>query len=91
MNNSFKSWWVAILVAGSRWGGSQGGVLAYPKITDLGLAQRGDGPGPLLHPIQPNGCLSGIYITLPHGSGYISILYIYWCCPPRYLEGSGIN
>ncbi|KAI0542646.1 putative serine/threonine-protein kinase [Xylaria digitata] len=28
----------------------------YPKITDLGLAQRGDGPGSLLHPIQPNSC-----------------------------------
>ena len=28
----------------------------YPKITDFGLAQRGDQPGPLLHPIQPNDC-----------------------------------
>ncbi|GAW19521.1 hypothetical protein ANO14919_090090 [Xylariales sp. No.14919] len=28
----------------------------YPKITDLGLAQRGDGPGPLVHPIQPDDC-----------------------------------
>ncbi|KAI0403311.1 putative serine/threonine-protein kinase [Xylaria palmicola] len=34
--------------------GSNGLVNMYPKITDLGLAQRGDGPGPLLHPIQPN-------------------------------------
>ncbi|KAL1866970.1 hypothetical protein VTK73DRAFT_4439 [Phialemonium thermophilum] len=25
----------------------------FPKITDFGLAQRGDGPGPLLYPIQP--------------------------------------
>ena len=24
-----------------------------PKITDFGLAQSGDGSGPLLHPIQP--------------------------------------
>lgn len=28
----------------------------YPKITDFGLAQRGDHPGPLVHPIQPNDC-----------------------------------
>jgi hypothetical protein len=28
----------------------------YPKITDFGLAQRGDQPGPLVHPIQPNDC-----------------------------------
>lgn len=27
-----------------------------PKITDFGLAQRGDRPRPLLHPIQPAGC-----------------------------------
>lgn len=27
-----------------------------PKITDFGLAQRGDGPGPLLNPIQPQHC-----------------------------------
>lgn len=25
-----------------------------PKIADFGLARRGDGRGPLLHPIQPN-------------------------------------
>ncbi|KAI0809835.1 kinase domain-containing protein [Xylaria sp. FL0064] len=36
--------------------GDNGLVKMYPKITDLGLAQRGDGPGPLLHPIQPNDC-----------------------------------
>ena len=28
----------------------------YPKITDFGLAQRGDGPEPLIHPIQPDQC-----------------------------------
>jgi serine/threonine-protein kinase SRPK3 len=28
----------------------------YPKVTDFGLAQRGDQPGPLLHPIQPDNC-----------------------------------
>ncbi|KAH9208450.1 kinase-like domain-containing protein [Leptodontidium sp. 2 PMI_412] len=28
----------------------------YPKITDFGLAQRGDQPGPFLYPIQPNDC-----------------------------------
>ena len=28
----------------------------YPKITDFGLAQRGDTPGPRIHPIQPNHC-----------------------------------
>ncbi|KAH0591961.1 hypothetical protein MHUMG1_10336 [Metarhizium humberi] len=27
-----------------------------PKIADFGLAQRGDGGEPLLHPIQPNHC-----------------------------------
>ncbi|KND88083.1 Serine/threonine-protein kinase SRPK [Tolypocladium ophioglossoides CBS 100239] len=27
-----------------------------PKIADFGLAQRGDGAEPLLHPIQPNHC-----------------------------------
>jgi len=26
----------------------------YPKITDFGLAQQGDQPGPLIFPIQPN-------------------------------------
>ncbi|OAA55831.1 Protein kinase-like domain protein [Niveomyces insectorum RCEF 264] len=30
--------------------------MMYPKITDLGLAQRGDRPTPLLHPIQPDYC-----------------------------------
>lgn len=28
----------------------------FPKITDFGLAQRGDALGPHLHPIQPNDC-----------------------------------
>lgn len=27
-----------------------------PKIADFGLAQRGNGGEPLLHPIQPNHC-----------------------------------
>lgn len=27
-----------------------------PIITDFGAAQRGDRPGPLLHPIQPDNC-----------------------------------
>ena len=27
-----------------------------PKIIDFGLAQRGDTPGPHIHPIQPNDC-----------------------------------
>jgi serine/threonine-protein kinase SRPK3 len=28
----------------------------YPSITDFGLAQRGDQPGPLIFPIQPDHC-----------------------------------
>jgi serine/threonine-protein kinase SRPK3 len=28
----------------------------YPRITDFGLAQRGDQPGPLIFPIQPDHC-----------------------------------
>ncbi|KAH8747394.1 kinase-like domain-containing protein, partial [Hyaloscypha finlandica] len=28
----------------------------HPKMTDPGPAQRGDHPGPLVHPIQPNDC-----------------------------------
>ena len=27
-----------------------------PKITDFGLAERGDQPGQHIHPIQPNNC-----------------------------------
>ena len=27
-----------------------------PKITDFGLAERGDQPGPRIHPIQPDHC-----------------------------------
>jgi len=27
-----------------------------PKITDLGLAERGDQPGPRINPIQPEHC-----------------------------------
>jgi serine/threonine protein kinase len=27
-----------------------------PKITDFGLAERGDQPGPRINPIQPNHC-----------------------------------
>ncbi|KAK3065179.1 hypothetical protein LTS18_007065 [Coniosporium uncinatum] len=28
----------------------------FPKITDFGLAERGDQPGPRIHPIQPDHC-----------------------------------
>ncbi len=28
----------------------------FPKITDFGLAERGDQPGPRIHPIQPAHC-----------------------------------
>lgn len=30
----------------------------YPTITDFGLAQRGDGDGPLIMPIQPRGYMA---------------------------------
>ncbi|KAF5011334.1 hypothetical protein FDECE_2552 [Fusarium decemcellulare] len=44
----------------NNFGALKGGINAIrnmcPKITDFGLAQRGDQAGPLIHPIQPNDC-----------------------------------
>ncbi|KAK2594854.1 hypothetical protein QQS21_007442, partial [Conoideocrella luteorostrata] len=36
--------------------GTEGLKNMYPKITDFGLAQRIDTPGPHIHPIQPDDC-----------------------------------
>ncbi|KAF2970548.1 hypothetical protein GQX73_g3030 [Xylaria multiplex] len=61
----------------------------YPKITDLGLAQRGDGPGPLLHPIQPNGCHAP-EVLLGTGWSYSAGIWNFGIMVWKLLAGRGL-
>jgi serine/threonine protein kinase len=63
----------------------------YPTITDFGLAQRGDGDGPLIMPIQPRGYMAP-EVLLGTGWSYsadiwnLGLMVIH--CPGLYRRGN---
>ncbi|KPM35413.1 hypothetical protein AK830_g11163 [Neonectria ditissima] len=61
----------------------------YPKITDFGLAQRGDTPGPHIHPIQPNDCHAP-EVLLGTGWSHSADIWNFGIMIWDLLEGQGL-
>jgi serine/threonine-protein kinase SRPK3 len=63
----------------------------YPTITDFGLAQRGDGDGPLIMPIQPRGYMAPD-VLLGTGWSYSADIWnlglMVMHCPGLYRRGN---
>ncbi|EFY84567.1 serine/threonine-protein kinase, putative [Metarhizium acridum CQMa 102] len=60
----------------------------YPKITDFGLAQRGDTPGPHIHPIQPDDCHAP-EVILGVGWSYSADIWNFGIMVWDFLAGQG--
>ncbi|KAI5459396.1 putative serine/threonine-protein kinase [Mariannaea sp. PMI_226] len=61
----------------------------YPKITDFGLAQRGDKPGPHIHPIQPDDCHAP-EVLLGVGWSYSADIWNFDILIWDFLAGQGL-
>ncbi|KAH8765114.1 putative serine/threonine-protein kinase, partial [Hyaloscypha sp. PMI_1271] len=61
----------------------------YPKITDFGFAQRGDHPGPLVHPIQPNDCHAP-EVLLGCGRSYSADIWYFGIMVWELFGGQGL-
>ncbi|KAF4465040.1 kinase-like domain [Fusarium albosuccineum] len=61
----------------------------YPKITDFGLAQRVDKPGPHIHPIQPNDCHAP-EVLLGTGWSYSADIWNFGIMVWDLLAGQGL-
>ncbi|KAI1279402.1 putative serine/threonine-protein kinase [Xylaria sp. FL0933] len=69
--------------------GEKGLGKMYPKITDLGLAQRGDRSAPLLHPIQPKDCQAP-EVLLGVGWSYSADMWNFGIIVWELLTGRGL-
>ncbi|KID77543.1 Protein kinase-like domain protein, partial [Metarhizium brunneum ARSEF 3297] len=69
--------------------GKEGLKNMYPKITDFGLAQRMDNPGPHIHPIQPDDCHAP-EVILGVGWSYSADIWNFGIMVWDFLAGQGL-
>ncbi|KID93606.1 Protein kinase-like domain protein, partial [Metarhizium majus ARSEF 297] len=69
--------------------GKEGLKNMYPKITDFGLAQRMDDPGPHIHPIQPDDCHAP-EVILGVGWSYSADIWNFGIMVWDFLAGQGL-